>query len=362
VTLRLRRNSTGFATNAGLTPNQAAAGGSLDAAIAAGNAAVFTTYAALYDTLLIEARDGRLAGQLESLSGDALTPYPLAAQRSAQRFGEQLEQYTWSNSSNLWGLVAYADEQADGDGNGPGFKASGPVFQIGFNTSLAEGTRMGLSLGYSKIDLDSSQLTGAIDTWSTGVRLRQDFRGFYAAGQGTYSWHSDDSKRMVASGAAAASYNAQTWTLGGELGGVFSLGQFSAEPFASVRHAETRQDGFSETGPVTALAVAAEDYRTTRFGGGLRLVNRDPAASTHFEGSLRYEHENGDSAAALDNALPGLPAFRVLGTELGEDIFSAQAGIEFHVSKTATVFAGASGSWRTNESNVEANGGLRVRF
>jgi autotransporter-associated beta strand protein len=362
VTLRLRRNVTTFGTTAGLTPNQAAVGGSLDASVAAGNPLVFSTYADLYNTLLIGGQTNVLRGQLETLSGGALTPYSLVEERNAQRFGDRLEQYTWSNSSNLWGLVAYGDQQADSDGNGPGFRAKGTEFQLGFATSLAENTRLGISAGYSNMDVGSSGLNGGVDTWSVGLHLRGDFGGLYAAGQGTYNWHSADSRRTLLAGTATASFDARTWTLGGEVGGVIPVGVFSFEPFASVRHAETSQDAFSEVGSAGALDVAAEDFQTTRYGVGLRIANRDPAMSVHFTGQLRYERQSGDDVAALDNAIQGLAGFRALGTDLGDDIFSAQAGVEFHVTQAVTLFGAARGSWRKNESDAEVNGGLRIRF
>jgi hypothetical protein len=64
----------------------------------------------------------------------------------------------------------------------------------------------------------------------------------------------------------------------------------------------------------------------------------------------------------LTNALPGLPAFQVASTVLGEDIFTARAGVEVRVGGGVSVFVGGGGRWRDNQKSLQANGGLRVVF
>jgi len=364
VFLRLKRNATTFAQTTGLTPNEAAVAGSLDAAVAANNAAAFSTYLGTYNTLL-PLSGGQLQGALNALSGDALTAFPVAAQEHANRFAERLNSYTWSNSSNVWGLIAYGDQDADGDGNGPGFEAKGVEFQLGFNTSLGHDTRLGLSVGYNNgdISIDDRLTTGNVDTWSVGAQLRHDFGQVYASGQLTYSWHSIDSTRpLLQGGTARADYDARTWTAAGEIGWVIHSGQLSIEPHVSIRYANTSTDAYSETGPVGALNVVAADYDTTRFGIGLRLANRTVEAPVKFHALLRYERETGDEQSALDNTLPGLPTFRVVGTRLGDNILSGEVGAEFQVSNGFSLFVAGGGHTRSNETSIQGNAGLRVRF
>jgi outer membrane autotransporter protein len=251
------------------------------------------------------------------------------------------------------------------DGNGPGFNADGLEFQLGFNTSLGANTRLGLSVGYNDADVDSSDrvVTAGIETWSVGAMLRHDFGPAYVSGLLTYSWHSIDSSRgLLLGGFATADYDASTWTIGGELGAVFRTGNVTIEPHVSVRHASTDQDAYSESGPVGALDVAAADYETTRLGLGVRFANRDPAAPVRFHAVLRYENEMGDNRSVLSNTLPGLPSFTVFGTRLGDDIFSADVGVEFQVSNGLSLFAAGGGHTRSNETSLNANAGLRVRF
>jgi fibronectin-binding autotransporter adhesin len=362
--LRVRRNATTFAQTTGLTPNQAAVGGALDAAVAANNPVVFTTYLTTYNTLLA-LTGSQLQGALNVLSGDALTAFPVAAQEHANRFAGRLNAYTWSNSSNLWGLIAYGDQSADSDGNGPGFSANGVEFQLGFNTSLGHNTRLGLSAGMNNgdVSVDDRLTTGNVDTWSLGAQLRHDFGQVYVSGQLTYSWHSIDSSRpLLVGGTATADYDAKTWTAAGEIGWVIQSGQLSIEPHLSVRHADTSTDAYSETGPAGAVNVAAADYRTTRLGIGLRLANRTPDAPVKIYALARYEHETGDEQSALDNTLPGLPTFRVVGTRLGDDILSGEVGAEFRLSNGFSLFVAGGGHTRSNETSLQADGGLRVRF
>lgn len=365
VFLRVRRNATNFAQTANLTPNQNALSTALDAAVTAADPDVYGTYLTTYNTLLALGTNGPLQAALDTLSGDALTVVPVALQDQASRFAHRLDAYTWSNSSNVWGLIAYGDQDADSDGNGPGFNADALEFQIGFNTSLGANTRLGISAGYNDGDLDSSDrlVSADIETWSLGAQLRHDFGPVYASGQFTYSWHSVDTSRgLLLGGLANADFDATTWTAGAEIGGVFRTGQLSIEPHVSLRYANTEQDAYSESGPVGVLNVVAADYETTRLGLGVRIANREPTAPVRFYALLRYEHELGDEQSVLDNTLPGLPTFRVLGTRLGDDIVTADVGVEFQVSQGLSLFASGGGHTRSNETSLNANAGLRIRF
>jgi outer membrane autotransporter protein len=363
--LRVRRNATNFAATAGLTPNQAAIAGSLDAAVTASNPLAYTTYAPIYNALLSAPSSASLQQNLTTLSGDGLTAFQIAAQGAADRFGERLEAHTWSNSSNLWGSVAYGSQDGDSDGNGPGYQSKGAEFQIGFATSLGKDTRVGVSAGLTKddVDVDGRATTGNVETWSVGVQLRQDFGRAYFAGQATYNWHNiDTSRALMLGGTAAGDFDAQTWTASGEIGGVFRTGRLNLEPFVSLRHASTHQEAYSETGPAGALNVDSARYETTRLGGGFRVINRDPDSAVRPYAMVTYERELGDQSAALDNNLPGLPGFRVSSTKLGKDVLSAAIGIEVRLSGGVSLFAAGGGRWRDNEKSLHGNGGLRIRF
>jgi outer membrane autotransporter protein len=365
VTLRLRRNATNFAATSGLTPNENALSVALDSAVTANNPAVYSTYLATYNALLTAGNAGGLGAALDTLSGDALASFPLAEQAGAQRFGDRLAQYTWSNSSNVWLLAAYYDDNADSDGNGPGFDAQAWEFQGGFATSLGENTRLGFSAGMSNgdIDVDERATTGDLDTWSLGVHLRHDLQGFYFAGQGTYSWHSVDTIRgLLLGGSATGEFDAKTWTAGAEVGVSLGGDSLAIEPHATLRHADTSQDSYTESGGTGALVVAARDYQTTRYGLGVRLANRVPDSSIRFSALVRYELESGDETAVLDNTLPSLPTFTVASTELGDDIITAELGLEANVSQGFSLFLGAGAHWRDNENGYQGNAGARIVF
>ena len=363
--LRVRRSASNFAATAGLSPNQSAVSASLDAALAANNPAVFTTYQGTYNTLFTASPGAAFQADLDTLSGDALTIFPIAAQGAAERFGDRLETNTWSNSSNLWGLIAYGDQNGDSDGNGPGYKSNGVEFQIGFATSLGEDTRVGVSVGMANDDVaaDGRVASGNVDTWSVGAHLRHDFGGAYVAVQGTYSWHDIDTDRaLLQGGTATGDFDAHSWTAAGEIGALFHTGRFNVEPFVSIRHASTHQKAYSESGPVGALDVAAAEYDTTRLGGGIRLIDRHPDSAVRPYVTVMYERELGDESAALDNDLPGLPTFRVVSTHLGQDVLTANLGLEARLGNGFSLFAGAGGRWRSNEHSLHANGGVRIVF
>ena len=67
-------------------------------------------------------------------------------------------------------------------------------------------------------------------------------------------------------------------------------------------------------------------------------------------------------SVVLDNTLASLPTFTVAGSELGDDIVTAEVGLEAQVGQGFSLFAGGGGHWRSNNSGFQGNVGARVVF
>ena len=368
--LRLRRTSTGFGFGPGLSFNEAHTAGALDAAVGAANPAVFTTFANLYNTLIF-APAGSLKPDLTNLSGDALTVANLAAQTVADRFHEQLGDQAAQHvrgpagDPNVWASISRVDDDFEGDNNGPGFNAHATEFAGGVDFIPMAGLDLGAAVGASKDDFDHSDrdASGKMDSWMVGGYGRYAPGQFYLAGQVAYDWHHIKSRRaLLLGGVANADYHAHTWSGSAEVGGDFVTRWVRLQPHVGYKVLDVRQDGFAENGGVGALDVGSSSFDSQRLVTGIRVLGADAMSRVQPFATVSYEHEYGDRVADLDNALPGLPAYRVLSTRLGRDIFTLQTGAEFQVGKGAALFVTARVSTRTNYDSKSILGGFKVSW
>jgi uncharacterized protein YhjY with autotransporter beta-barrel domain len=91
------------------------------------------------------------------------------------------------------------------------------------------------------------------------------------------------------------------------------------------------------------------------------FVSRSPDASVRPYGLIAYERELSDDQTVFTNGLPGLGSFRVLGTELGRDIFTARLGATAQLG-VVSLFSTIGASMRQNGLSHYAQGGLKVSW
>jgi outer membrane autotransporter protein len=130
------------------------------------------------------------------------------------------------------------------------------------------------------------------------------------------------------------------------------------EPNINLHYANTKQDGFTESGP-GGLSVGSSRYNTRRLGVGVRIVNRDATARLRPYLSVGYQREFGDTKAELTNSLGGLTTFGVDGSNLGKNIWTLRLGADARINDRFSIVGEIGGSWRKNQDSRYIYGGVK---
>jgi outer membrane autotransporter protein len=351
---------------------------------------------------------------LDITSGDALTALPLASQETARRFGARLRsrnmdtftrdtmqaalneqarapRLVYSGTrygsllaaapaetsattatrqsakvrSNFWGGLGYGKDETDSDGNGPGYDARSTEFQVGYDRLVGKSALLGVALGSSngKVNVSARGARADLDTTSLGVYARQENEALYWNAALSYNRHKIDSRRnLLLGGVAQSDSRARTLEAQGEVGKRFGKGAYSIEPNLTLSLANTRLDGFTETGPVGALSVDADNYNSRRVGLGVRAVSRAGNTRLVPHAALSFEREFGDTRATLNNQLAGVGAFGVSSPRLGRNILSARLGAEARVNNQISFSGEIGAAWRQNQNVRSVAGSIQYRW
>jgi outer membrane autotransporter protein len=201
-----------------------------------------------------------------------------------------------------------------------------------------------------------TKLVGVYAGWESGpLSLR---------GGGNWSWHDVDTSRAIAfpglTGTAAASYDAQSGQLFGEIAYDLLGGPLRLEPFAGLAHVRSRTEAFTETGSAGALNVGREtrdaNFATLglRFGGemgagtGTTIRPRVSAAWQRGWGDL-----TGTTSAAFG---AGGASFGLTGAGIGRDTLVLDGGLDADLGGGLSVGASANAT----VSNRWSSTGLRA--
>ena len=399
VYLTLTRNDAVLSSVA-LTRNQRAVSRSLDGGVVTPPAALAGIYTAITGASAEQAR-----AYYDQLSGDALAAFPALALDDANRFNAQLHArslgqgapsalagspaqlaYGGTNLAQLlnaadtsasatsapeqwaaWVSLSGSRSDADDDGNGPGFSAGSTGLQLGLETLLRSGVRVGGALGHThtRADVgDGRDADGKTDSWHAGLYAGYDSARWFGSASLSYAGHDIDSKRNIDVGGpsqARANIDAHTFSLWGEFGWHLGTKKLAIDPSLSLRIARTHVSGFREKGSPAALAVESENVDSQRLGFGVRLAGAARHGSAQLRPSLsvRYERELGDRAASLDAQLSGLDAFSVRGSRLGRDILSLGLALEANIGRNLMLYSGLDAAWRKHQDLQSVQAGLK---
>ena len=171
------------------------------------------------------------------------------------------------------------------------------------------------------------------------------------------------------SDAESAGYGGDTLQAFGEAGWRIGLSGFSGptsiEPFvgATAMHIDTAS--FSEAGGAAALngAAAGYDYAATTLGARAEAALFDNAPLI-ARGMLGWRHVFGDvtpnSTLAFASA-PSIP-FAVAGAPIARDALAVEAGIDWRMTRQATIGVFYSGSLAARDEDNAVKGKLEVVF
>jgi uncharacterized protein with beta-barrel porin domain len=178
---------------------------------------------------------------------------------------------------------------------------------------------------------------GDLQSWFGGVYGTAAVGPFYVDGWGSYTDLDWRLYRNLAFGAYSGSTFARTdgrvWAAGASTGLSFSLAHFEIEPFATVRFADVKIDGFTETpGAVFALAVGDIEDKSLRSNVGARIGSKFEIAGATVRPQLRggWFHDfwagRGTMTAAFQKPGIGSP-FSFQPTAFSDDYWNAGAAL-----------------------------------
>ncbi len=199
---------------------------------------------------------------------------------------------------------------------------------------------LGVFGGYSDTDarLSPNSQQSKLKSLFAGGYGTANVGPFYIDAWGSYTDLDWDLRRSVTIGTFTEENSASTkgriWAAGASTGLSFDVGGFEVEPFAAVRYADIRIDGFSETsGPATSLTVGNLDRESLRSNAGLRIGADFAVGSATVRPQIHgsWYHEFRDRTQTINASFtnPGLSTapFGFTATRLDDDYYGAGASI-----------------------------------
>ena len=302
-----------------------------------------------------EAAEGNAA--LEATASIAPAGSATASASSGERYG------AWSSAFGSWG-------SSDSDGNAAKLSRSTGGFVTGIDGLVTDDWRLGFLAGYShsSFKVDESKSSAASDNYHLGLYGGTEWGALAFRSGLAYTWSKIDSNRRFAfqnvADGLSSSYRAGTTQVFGEFGYGMKAGAVAFEPFANLAYVNTRTNGFTEKGGVTALTVYGGSNDITFTTLGLR-------ASTDFDlgtikatarGMIGWRHAFGDVAPTVTQAFTGSNAFTVAGAPIARDSAALEAGLDFAVAPTATLGISYQGQLASNARDHGVRADLNVKF
>ena len=199
---------------------------------------------------------------------------------------------------------------------------------------------LGVFGGYSDTDarLSPNSQQSKLKSLFAGGYGTANVGPFYIDAWGSYTDLDWDLRRSVTIGTFTEENSASTkgriWAAGASTGLSFDVGGFEVEPFAAVRYADIRIDGFGETGgPATSLTVGNLDRESLRSNAGLRIGADFAVGSATVRPQIHgsWYHEFRDRTQTINARFtnPGLSTapFGFTATRLDDDYYGAGASI-----------------------------------
>lgn len=274
----------------------------------------------------------------------------------------------------VWGYAFGAWGSTDGNGNATKLSYSTGGFLMGADTSVVDSWRLGVVAGYSGTSFETSaqSSSGSSDNYDLGLYGGKawDVSGGELGLRGgvAYSLSNVDIHRAIAltgfSDSLRSDYNAAIFQLFGEAGYRFETDLASFEAFAGLAHVNLDTDSFVERGGAARLSARDQTADTTFTTLGLR-------ASTSFDiggipagarSTLGWRHALGDTTPLSTHAFTAGDVFTVAGAPIAKDAAIIEAGLDFRLTKDATLGFSYDGQIASSAQQHGFNAKLRVSF
>lgn len=269
----------------------------------------------------------------------------------------------WGQGFGSWGHTG-------GDGNAAAVNRSTGGIITGIDGVVAETWRLGLMAGYSRSNFSVSDVasSGQSDNYHVGIYGGTQWGPLGFRAGAVYTWHDISTARSVnmpgLSDRLRADYHAGTTQVFGEFGYRLDWYRMALEPFVNLAHVHMHTDGFAESGGLAALTSIGTSTDTTFTTLGLRGATSFMlgTVATTARGTLGWRHAFGDVTPLSTFAFAGSSAFSVAGVPLAKDAAVVEAGLDFAVTRAATVGVTYGGQFGDNARDQNVRGTLAIKF
>jgi len=361
VYVTVQRNGRTYASVAA-TPNQLAVAGALDGlAITSPLAQAIALSSAASATTAFDQLSGEVHASIRSaLIEDSRHIRNAVSDRITRSTGDE-GLAVWAAGFGSWG-------KQDGGAGTVSMDRDTRGGLIGVDTAVGTQGRVGILGGHSTSDLDSARGSADVKSNHAGIYGGFRFGGIGLHAGAAYSWHEVDANRSVAfngfSNALAASYDAETAQVFGDISYAIPVGTGSVEPFGSLAYVHLNTDGFNETGGAAALSAEREKSNVTFSTLGVRVATADilDQPGVAVRGSAGWRHAFNDRLPTVGLAFAGSSPFTVTGVPLSKDAAVLDIAVDAALSQAAVVSVGYSGQIgdRGVDNGVKAS--LSFRF
>ena len=274
-----------------------------------------------------------------------------------------------------WGQAFGSFGRIGGDGNAATLDRSVGGFILGADASPDNRYRLGVAGGYtqSTLSLDARASSGHVDSTFAGVYGGATLNALQLRGGALYAYNRYGTNRSVVfpgfSDADSAGYGGDTLQAFGEAGWRIGLSGFSRqtsiEPFVGAAAMHIGAASFSEAGGAAALngAGVGYDYAATTLGARAEATLFDNAPLV-ARGMLGWRHVFGDVRPTSTLAFAGAPSipFAVAGAPIARDALAVEAGVDWRLTRQATVGVFYSGSLAARDEDNAIKGKLDIAF
>jgi uncharacterized protein YhjY with autotransporter beta-barrel domain len=377
-----------FAALPGLTTNQVALAGAIDASVSSGNPLTQDFIAALDNSDL-----GTVQASLAALDPSNYLGFSTVLTNSNYRLHRMVQDHlavvrdggeTITETSaptqdskggmipgesvsrsagkgNVWGAASYDSQDYDAAGNLADFSGDTWSFTAGFDWRLSPEFVLGIVLDGSRGSFDGQGGSTDVDsyrvalygTWGSAMGLFSDF----LVGYGDHSFDSTRTLGGVLGGLASGEQDASSlqalWTIGYTMGNQ----QVKHGPFIGLEYQNVDADGFTETG---ALPLSISGYEADSLRGliGYR-VNANYGTFRPYA-SVAYAHEFEDGENRRSASFGGVP-FSVVGAAQSSAVLIT-AGTGIGLTSYLTLDIGYRGEIAIDDGLTSHGGSIGLNY
>ncbi len=272
-------------------------------------------------------------------------------------------------SQRLWGTIAGATQQIDGDGFGQGYRGTGTTMTIGIDKNVSDHALIGGGVSYARSNASASGLGQArMNSYQLIAYAQWQGHGIYANGvlsSGIDRYKVSRAVQLSNDNARLAS-TPRGASIGGdlEIGAPVRLGRLDLTPALGLAYDRLDRRALDERGDtVTALSAGTDRREAFQLRSGMRLSTSFDLGGAQVRpyASAFAVRELADAYSTIDPTLYG-QRFSVRAANAGDTAFRGAVGVDVAVTPGVSLRASYRYGDAANAHSDTYAGGISVRW